>query len=165
MKLTAYIAAKKGIEEYLMKEILKVHYKLEHKIWRWKVMPNKSTLINWTYRTCWNSGVSSPAFSEWLPKQWWRPWQIPWSKCWLYHTNLLKKDSSKVLLQKMVRHPTCIILSNQLGHTGDGWRDALCTHVLLGLLQGRLPIRLCPGRRARLQNLHCQPLVPFDWFK
>ena len=70
-----------------------------------------------------------------------------------------KKDSSKVLLQKMVRHPTCMILSNQLGHTEDGWRDALCTPVLLGLLQGRLPRRLCPGRRARLQKVHCRPLV------
>ena len=63
--------------------------------------------------------------------------------------NLLKKDSSKALLQKMVRHPTRMILSNQLGHTEDGWRDALCTPVLLGLLQGRLPRRLHPGRRAR----------------
>ena len=70
-----------------------------------------------------------------------------------------KKDSSKVLLQKMVRHPTCMILSNQLGHTEDGWRDALCTPVLLGLLQGRLPRRLCPGRRARLQKVHCRPLI------
>ena len=49
MTLTAYITAKIGIEEYLMKKILKVHYKLEDKSFRLKVMPNKSTLINWTY--------------------------------------------------------------------------------------------------------------------
>ena len=73
--------------------------------------------------------------------------------------NLLKKDSSKALLQEMVRHPTCMIFSNQLGHTKDGWRDALCTPVLLGLLQGRLPGRLRPGRRARCQKLHCSPLI------
>ena len=52
-----------------------------------------------------------------------------------------------------------MILSNQLAHTEDGWRDAQCTPVLLGLLPGRLPRRLCPGRRARLQKLHCRPLV------
>ena len=59
----------------------------------------------------------------------------------------------------MVRHPTCMILSNQVGHTEDGWRDALCTPVLLGLLQGRLPRRLCPGRRAHRQKLHCRLLA------
>ena len=59
----------------------------------------------------------------------------------------------------MVRHPPCMILSKQLGQTEDGWRDALCTPVLLGLLQGRLPRRLCPGRRARRQKLHCSLLV------
>ena len=70
--------------------------------------------------------------------------------------NLLKK---KLLLQKMVRHLTCKILSNKLGHTEDGCRDALCNPVLLGLLQGRLPRRLCPGRRAHLQKVHCSLLV------
>ena len=59
----------------------------------------------------------------------------------------------------MVRHPTCMIISNQLGHTEGGWRDALCTPVLLGLLQGRLPKRLCPGRRARRQKHHCSLLI------
>ena len=58
----------------------------------------------------------------------------------------------------MVRHPTCMILSNQLGHTEYGCRDALCTPVLLSLLQGRLPRRLHPGRRARRQKLHCRAL-------
>ena len=41
----------------------------------------------------------------------------------------------------------------------DGWREALCTPVFLGLLQGRLPRRLRPGRRARCQKLHCSPLI------
>ena len=70
-----------------------------------------------------------------------------------YHTESAKKrrDSSQALLQEMVRHP---ILSNQLGHTEYGCSDALCTPVLLGLLQGRLPRRLHPGRRARRQKLH-----------
>ena len=78
-----------------------------------------------------------------------RPWQIPLSKCWLYHTNLLKKDSSRVLLQKMVRHPTCMILSNQLGHTEDGWRDALCTPVLLGLSATGAPAETPESRPPR----------------
>ena len=55
--LTAYIATKIGIEEYLMGKVFKINYKLEEICLRWKVMPNKSTLINWTYRTCWNSGA------------------------------------------------------------------------------------------------------------
>ena len=54
--LTAYIAAKIGIEEYLMDKFLKIHYQLEDNLLRWKVMPNKSALIDWTYRTYWNSG-------------------------------------------------------------------------------------------------------------
>ena len=84
------------------------------------------------------------------------PWQITWSKI----LNLSHESPQKrLLLQKMVRHPTCMILSNKLGHNEDGWRDALCTPVLLGLLQGRLPRRLCPGRRARLQKFQCSLLV------
>jgi hypothetical protein len=73
----------------------------------------------------------------------------------------LHRVCQRLILQKMVRHPTCLILSNKLGHTEDGWRDALCTvhSLLLGLLQGRLPRRLCPGRRARLQKVHCSLLV------
>ena len=77
-------------------------------------------------------------------------WQIPWSKM------LTLSDR---ICSKMVRHLKCMILSNQHGHTEDGWRDSLCTPVLLGLLQGRLPRRLRSGRRARLQKLHCSPLV------
>ena len=44
------------IEEYLMDKFLKLHYQPEDKLLRWKNMPNKSALIDWTYRTCWNSG-------------------------------------------------------------------------------------------------------------
>ena len=80
----------------------------------------------------------------------------PWSKI----LNLSHESPQKrPLLQKMVRHPTCMILSNKLGHTEYGWRDALCTPVLLGLLQGRLPRRLGPGRRARLQKVHWSLLL------
>ena len=39
-----------------MDKFLKIHYQLENKLFRWKVEPNKSALIDWTYRTCWNSG-------------------------------------------------------------------------------------------------------------
>ena len=53
---TAYMAAKIRIEEYLMEKFLKVYYQLEDKMLRWQVMPNKSALIDWTYRTYWNSG-------------------------------------------------------------------------------------------------------------
>ena len=54
--LTAYMAAKIGIKEYFMDNFLKIHYQLEDKLFRGKVMPNKSAVIDWTYRTCWNSG-------------------------------------------------------------------------------------------------------------
>ena len=77
----------------------------------------------------------------------------------LSHQICSKKTPLKALLWEMVRHPTCMSLSNQLGHTEEGWRDALCTPVLLGLLQGRLPRRLHPGRHARRQKLHCRALV------
>ena len=35
-----------------MDKFLKIHYQPEDKLLRWKVMPNKSALIDWTYRTC-----------------------------------------------------------------------------------------------------------------
>ena len=45
-----------SLKEYFMDKFLKIHYQLEDKLSRWKVMPNKSALIDWTYRTCWNFG-------------------------------------------------------------------------------------------------------------
>ena len=71
--------------------------------------------------------------------------------------NLLKKDSSKDLLREMVIYAICMILSNQLGHTENRWTDALCTPVLLDLLQGRLPRPLRPCRRSCRPKLHCSP--------
>ena len=71
--------------------------------------------------------------------------------------NLLKKDSSKALLREMVRLPTCMILSNQPRHTAYGWRDALCTPVLLGLLQGHLPRCLRPGCRPAVKKSTVAP--------
>ena len=43
-------------QEYLMDNFFLIHYQPEDKLLRWKVMPNKTALIDWTYRTCWNSG-------------------------------------------------------------------------------------------------------------
>ena len=77
--LTAYMAAKIGIMEYCMDKYLKIHYQLEDKLFRWKVMPNKSALIDWTYRTCWNSGdeprkvmagEAPPLSSQPTPQEW-----------------------------------------------------------------------------------------------
>ena len=58
------------------------------------------------------------------------------------------------LLQEMVKNPTCMILSNQIGHIEDVWRYALCPPVLLDL-----PRRLRPGRHASRQKLQCSPLI------
>ena len=60
MTLTAYMAAKIGIKEYLMKKFLKIYYHHKDKILRWKFMPKKSALIDWTSRTRWNSGEEHP---------------------------------------------------------------------------------------------------------
>ena len=45
--LSLYMTAKIGIKEYLMDKFLKIHYQPEDKLLRWKVMPNKSALIDW----------------------------------------------------------------------------------------------------------------------
>ena len=42
---TASMAAKIGIEEYLIEKVIKVHYKLEDKILRWKLRQTKEHLL------------------------------------------------------------------------------------------------------------------------